>query len=87
MKKKNIVLTILGIIAVWSFYGYQIIKISKLEKDIFSIEKDIRELEKEKNERIYEYDVKMDLRKIENEMKEKKSMEISEKINFFKLEK
>lgn len=87
MKAKNIIFLILAIIVVWSFYGYQIRKITKLENEILKINREIGELEKEKKERIYEYDEKMDLKKIEAEMKEKNSMEISEKINFFKLEK
>lgn len=87
MKAKNIIFLILAVIIVWSFYGYQIRKITKLENEIIKINREINELEKEKKERIYEYDEKMDLKKIEAEMKEKNSMEISEKINFFKLEK
>lgn len=87
MKIKNLIFIILAIIGIWSFYAYQIRKITKLENEIIKIKKEINELEKEKKERIYEFDEKMDLKKIEAEMKEKHGMEISEKINFFKLEK
>lgn len=86
MKRKKVLLTTVGIILVWSFYGYLIRTISYLEKRNLKLQRELKELEKESSKRIYEYDLLMDLRKIEQEMNKKKNMVISEKINFFKIE-
>nr|WP_307775426.1 hypothetical protein [uncultured Cetobacterium sp.] len=85
MKGNKIILGVIGIIFIWSFYGYLIRKISYLEKTNLKLDKEIRELEKKRSERVYKYDVLMDLSKIEKEMN-KKDMQISEEINFFKLQ-
>lgn len=84
---KKIILTIVLVLSVWSFYGYLIRKISLLEKENLGIEKEIKELEKERNDRLYEYDNLMDLSKIEKEMNSKKEMKISGDINFFRIKK
>ncbi|MBC2850509.1 MULTISPECIES: hypothetical protein [unclassified Cetobacterium] len=86
MNRKNILSGVVGIILVWSFYGYLIREISYLEKNNLKLERELKELEKEKSKRIYEYDLLMDLRKIEKEMNKNKNMIISEKINFFKID-
>ena len=86
MKRKKVLLTLVGIILIWSFYGYLIRTISYLEKSNLKIERELRELEKERSKRIYEYDLLMDLSKIEQEMNKQKNIVISEKINFFKIE-
>ena len=67
MKRKKVLLTTVGIILIWSFYGYLIRTISYLEKNNLKLERELRELEKERSKRIYEYDLLMDLRKIEQE--------------------
>lgn len=87
MKKQKILLIVMIILSVWSFYGYLIRKISLLEKENKGIAKNIKELEKEKNDKLYEYDSLMDLSKIEKEMNSKKNMTISGDINFFRIKK
>ena len=54
MKRKKVLLTLVGIILIWSFYGYLIRTISYLEKSNLKIERELRELEKERSKRIYE---------------------------------
>ena len=72
MRRRKVLLTLVGIILIWSFYGYLIRTISYLEKSNLKLEREVRELEKERSKRIYEYDLLMDLRKIEQEMNKKK---------------
>ena len=59
------------------------------EKELFGETRSSEELEiveKELNRKIIEYDTKIDLDKIGKEMRSKKKMEISNKINFFQIE-
>lgn len=74
------------IILVWIVHGSLLIKISKLEQAINKDKKELEIVEKELNRKIIEYDTKVDLDKIGKEMRSKKNMEISNKINFFQIE-
>ena len=84
--KKTFFFVFLIIISVWIIHGSLLIKISKLEQSINKDKKELEIVEKELNRKIIEYDTKVDLDKIGNEMRSKKNMEISNKINFFQIE-
>lgn len=84
--KKTFFFVFLIIISVWIIHGSFLIKISKLEQSINKDKKELEIVEKELNRKIIEYDTKVDLDKIGKEMRSKKNMEISNKINFFQIE-
>ena len=84
--KKTFFFVFLIIISVWIIHGSLLIKISKLEQSINKDKKELEIVEKELNRKIIEYDTKVDLDKIGKEMRIKKNMEISNKINFFQIE-
>ena len=84
--KKTFFFVFLIIISVWIIHGSLLIKISKLEQSINKDKKELEIVEKELNKKIIEYDTKVDLDKIGKEMRSKKNMEISNKINFFQIE-
>ena len=84
--KKTFFFVFLIIISVWIIHGSLLIKISKLEQSINKDKKELEIVEKELNRKIIEYDTKVDLDKIGKEMRRKKNMEISNKINFFQIE-
>jgi hypothetical protein len=84
--KKTFFFVFLIIISVWIIHGSLLIKISKLEQSINKDKKELEIVEKELNRKIIEYDTKVDLDKIGKEMRSKKNMEISNKINFFQIE-
>ena len=84
--KKTFFFVFLIIISVWIIHGSLLIKISKLEQSINKDKKELEIVEKELNRKIIEYDTKVDLDKIGKEMRTKKNMEISTKINFFQIE-
>lgn len=84
--KKTFFFVFLIIISVWIIHGSLLIKISKLEQSINKDKKELEIVEKELNRKIIEYDTKIDLDKIGKEMRSKKNMEISNKINFFQIE-
>ena len=84
--KKTFFFVFLIIISVWIIRGSLLIKISKLEQSINKDKKELEIVEKELNKKIIEYDTKIDLDKIGKEMRSKKNMEISNKINFFQIE-
>ena len=84
--KKTFFFVFFIIILVWIIHGSLLIKISKLEQSINKDKKELEIVEKELNRKIIEYDTKIDLDKIGKEMRTKKNMEISNKINFFQIE-
>lgn len=84
--KKTFLFVFFIIISVWIIHGSLLIKISKLEQSINKDKKELEIVEKELNRKIIEYDTKIDLDKIGKEMRTKKNMEISNKINFFQIE-
>lgn len=84
--KKTFLFVFFIIILVWIVHGSLLIKISKLEQAINKDKKELEIVEKELNRKIIEYDTKVDLDKIGKEMRSKKNMEISNKINFFQIE-
>ena len=84
--KKTFLFVFFIIISVWIIHGSLLIKISKLEQSINKDKKELEIVEKELNRKIIEYDTKVDLDKIGKEMRSKKNMEISNKINFFQIE-
>ena len=84
--KKTFLFVFFIIISVWIIHGSLLIKISKLEQSINKDKKELEIVEKELNKKIIEYDTKIDLDKIGKEMRSKKNMEISNKINFFQIE-
>lgn len=84
--KKTFLFVFFIIISVWIIHGSLLIKISKLEQSINKDKKELEIVEKELNRKIIEYDTKIDLDKIGKEMRNKKKMEISNKINFFQIE-
>ena len=84
--KKTFFFVFFIIILVWVVHGSLLIRISKLEQSINKDKKELEIVEKELNRKIIEYDTKIDLDKIGKEMRTKKNMEISTKINFFQIE-
>ena len=84
--KKTFLFVFFIIILVWIIHGSLLIRISKLEQSINKDKKELEIVEKELNRKIIEYDTKVDLDKIGKEMRSKKKMEISNKINFFQIE-
>lgn len=84
--KKTFFFVFFIIILVWIVHGSLLIRISKLEQSINKDKKELEIVEKELNKKIIEYDTKIDLDKIGKEMRTKKNMEISNKINFFQIE-
>ncbi len=85
MKK---IISMIGIvISVWLYYGTLIRNISELEKENLALDKVLKNLEKENIEKKIMLEKLTDLSQIEKEMKEKQGMIISEKINFFRIDK
>ncbi len=67
-------------------YVVMLLKISKREKLLKETMVKVEKLEKEVERSEMEYDSKLDLEKIGKEMREKKGMIISPKINFFQID-
>lgn len=87
MERKYIFpISILVVIVMWLFYATLIRHITELEKENLFLEKQIKLLEKEKIDKKLELGRLTDFSKIEKEMREKKGMVISDKINFFRIE-
>ncbi|MDO4588767.1 MAG: hypothetical protein Q4B33_02810 [Fusobacterium sp.] len=84
--KKTFIFVFFTIIVIWLIHGSLLIRISKLEQSITKDKKELENVEKELNKKIIEYDTKIDLDKIGKEMRIKKNMEISNKINFFQID-
>lgn len=84
--KKGFIFIFFIVVLVWLIHGSLLIRISKLEQSIAKDKKELEIVEKELNRKIIEYDTKIDLDKIGKEMRTKKNMEISNKINFFQID-
>lgn len=79
---------VIGItISIWLTHNNYLMKVSKLEKVIIQEKKNVETLRKELNEKQLEYEKKADLKKLELEMRDKKQMETSKEVNYFKIKK
>mgnify|MGYP006878640677 CR=1 FL=1 len=84
MKRVSFLVTIAIILCF--VYVVMLLKISKREKLLKETMVKVEKLEKEVERSEMEYDSKLDLEKIGKEMREKKGMIISPKINFFQID-
>ena len=78
---------ILITIAIWLTHNSYLVKISKLEKAVIAERKNLEDLRKDLNEKQLEYDKAGDLKKLELEMREKRNMETSKEVYYFKIKK
>lgn len=78
---------ILITIAIWLTHNSYLVKISKLEKAVIAERKNLEDLKKDLNEKQLEYDKATDLKKLELEMREKRNMETSKEVYYFKIKK
>lgn len=78
---------ILITIAIWLTHNSYLVKISKLEKAVIAERKNLEDLKKNLNEKQLEYDKAADLKKLELEMREKRNMETSKEVYYFKIKK
>ena len=78
---------ILITIAIWLTHNSYLVKISKLEKAVIAERKNLEDLKKDLNEKQLEYDKAGDLKKLELEMREKRNMETSKEVYYFKIKK
>ena len=72
-------------IIIWSTHNNYLVKVSKLEKAIITEKQNLEKLRKLLNEKHLEYEKTADLKKLELEMKEKRNMETSSEVNYFKI--
>ena len=78
---------ILITIAIWLTHNSYLVKISKLEKAVIAERRNLEDLKKDLNEKQLEYDKAADLKKLELEMREKRNMETSKEVYYFKIKK
>ncbi len=78
---------ILITIAIWLTHNSYLVKISKLEKAVIAERKNLEDLRKDLNEKQLEYDKAADFKKLELEMREKRNMETSKEVYYFKIKK
>lgn len=78
---------ILITIVIWLTHNSYLVKISKLEKAVIAERKNLEDLKKDLNEKQLEYDKATDLKKLELEMREKRNMETSKEVYYFKIKK
>lgn len=78
---------ILITISIWLTHNSYLVKISKLEKAVIAERKNLEDLRKDLNEKQLEYDKAADLKKLELEMREKRNMETSKEVYYFKIKK
>ncbi len=78
---------ILITIVIWLTHNSYLVKISKLEKAVIAERKNLEDLRKDLNEKQLEYDKAADLKKLELEMREKRNMETSKEVYYFKIKK
>ena len=78
---------ILITIAIWLTHNSYLVKISKLEKAVIAERKNLEDLKKDLNEKQLEYDKAAHLKKLELEMREKRNMETSKEVYYFKIKK
>ena len=84
---KSVAGVILITIAIWLTHNSYLVKISKLEKAVIAERKNLEDLKKDLNEKQLEYDKAADLKKLELEMREKRNMETSKEVYYFKIKK
>lgn len=81
-------LTVIAVtLAIWLTHNNYLVKVSKLEKAIMNEKVRVEDLRKELNEKRVEYEKKSDLKKLELEMRDKRNMEASKEVNYFKIKK
>ncbi|MCI6152371.1 hypothetical protein [Fusobacterium perfoetens] len=83
---KNFVLLLTIIVGVFFVHNNLLIKISRLEREIYVEKRYVEEAEKKLAMIKLEYDKKADLKSFETEMHEKYKMEITNNINYFSTE-
>lgn len=83
---KNFVLLLAIVVGIFFIHNSLLIKISRLEREIYVEKKYVEEIEKKLSMVKIEYDKKADLKSFENEMHEKNKMEITNNINYFSTE-
>ncbi|NME35045.1 MULTISPECIES: hypothetical protein [Fusobacterium] len=83
---KNFVLLLTVIVGVFFIHNSLLIRISRVEREIYVEKKYVEEAEKKLAMIKLEYDKKADLKAFENEMHEKNKMEITNNINYFSTE-
>lgn len=82
----KLILSVISItIAIWLTHNNYLVKVSKLEKAIIAEKENLEKLRKELNEKQLEYEKAVDLKELEIEMKEKRGMEASKEVNYFKI--
>lgn len=74
-------------LSIWLTHNNYLVKVSKLEKAIMNKKVQVEDLRKELNEKRVEYEKKSDLKKLELEMRDKRNMEASKEVNYFKIKK
>lgn len=75
------------ILSIWLTHNNYLVKVSKLEKAIMNEKVRVEDLRKELNEKRVEYEKKSDLKKLELEMRDKRNMEASKEVYYFKIKK
>ena len=80
--KKTLLSVLISVVLIWLIHGMLLIKLSKLEIAISKDKRELEAVEKELNAKIMEYDSKIDLDKIGEEMKKKKKMKIANNTDF-----
>lgn len=81
-------LTVIAVtLSIWLTHNNYLVKVSKLEKAIMKEKVQVEDLRKELNEKRVEYEKKSDLKKFELEMRDKRNMEASKEVNYFKIKK
>ncbi|WP_300393065.1 hypothetical protein [Fusobacterium sp.] len=73
--------------AIWATHNNCLMDISKLEKEVSAEKKNLEGLKKSLNDKQLEYDKIADLKSLELEMRQKRNMEVSSEINYFKINK
>lgn len=82
----KLILSVISItIVIWLTHNNYLVKVSKLEKAIIAEKQNLELLKKQFNEKQQEYDKVVDLKKLEIEMREKRNMETSKEVNYFKI--
>lgn len=84
----KLLFTVISItVAIWLTHNNYLVRVSKLEKVLIQEKKNVESLRKELNEKQLEYDRAADLKKLELEMREKRNMETSKEVIYFKIKK
>ncbi len=73
--------------AIWTTHNNCLMDISRLEQEVIVEKKNLEGLKKSLNDKQLEYDKIADLKSLELEMRQKRNMEVSSEINYFKINK